>query len=167
MPHPIPSVTSSPPLHVALFATCLVETLHPAVGFATLKLFGDSGLTVTVPPGQTCCGQPAFNSGDRDGAKRLARRVIAEFELFDAVVVPSGSCAGMICVHYPNLFANNPAWADRARALAEKTFELTAFLTDALKISPHHHPPERQRHLSRQLFLPPRTGRGGTTAPPA
>ncbi len=95
MPHPIPSVTSSPPLHVALFASCLVETMRPADGFATLKLLGDAGLTVTVPPGQTCCGQPAFNSGDRDGAKRLARRVIAEFEPFDAVVVPSGSCAGI------------------------------------------------------------------------
>lgn len=120
------------PRRVALFATCLVETCRPSVGFATMKLLEDAGVEVVVPPKQTCCGQPSYNSGDRAGAKRLAKRVIAEFEPYEAVVVPSGSCAGMIRVHYPDLFSNEPAWAGRAKALAAKTFELTQFLVDVL-----------------------------------
>lgn len=126
---------SPKPRRVALFATCLVETMRPAVGFAALKLLAEAGLDVAVPPGQTCCGQPAYNSGDRKGATRLAKRVIAEFEGFDAVVVPSGSCAGMIRRHYPDLFADDPAWKPRADALAAKTFELVSFLTDVMGIA--------------------------------
>lgn len=123
------------PDRVALFATCLVETMRPSVGFAALKLLEAAGIAVVVPPGQSCCGQPQFNSGDKAGAKRLAKRVIAEFEPFPAIVIPSGSCAGMVRVHYPHLLADEPQWARRAEALAAKTYELTQFLVDVLGVS--------------------------------
>jgi L-lactate dehydrogenase complex protein LldE len=116
--------------HVALFVTCLVDLMRPAVGFAAVKLLEDAGCRVSVPEAQTCCGQPAYNSGDRGDAQAIARQVIAAFEPFDYVVVPSGSCAGMIHVHYPVLFAEDPAWQKRAAALAAKTHELVSFLTD-------------------------------------
>lgn len=117
---------------VALFVTCLVDAFRPSVGMAAVKLLEDAGCTVVVPKGQTCCGQPAYNSGDRATAAALAKRVIAEFEPYAYVVVPSGSCGGMIAKHFPDLFANTPDWAARAKALAGKTFELTAFLTNVL-----------------------------------
>jgi L-lactate dehydrogenase complex protein LldE len=116
--------------HVALFVTCLVDLMRPAVGFAAVKLLEQAGCRVSVPEAQTCCGQPAYNSGDRADAQAIARQVIAAFEPFDHVVVPSGSCAGMIHAHYPALFANDPVWRKRATALAAKTHELVSFLTD-------------------------------------
>jgi len=122
------------PLNVGLFVTCLVDLFRPSVGFATVKLLEDNGCTVTVPEAQTCCGQPAYNSGDRDSAKDLARQTIAVFENFDYVVLPSGSCAAMISEHYPQLFDGDSNWESRATELAAKTFELTAFLSDVLKI---------------------------------
>ena len=85
---------------------------------------------MVVPPGQTCCGQPAYNSGDRGSTTKIARDVIETFEGCDYVVAPSGSCAGMLSHHYPRLFDDDPAWADRARALARRTYELVAFLVD-------------------------------------
>jgi L-lactate dehydrogenase complex protein LldE len=117
---------------VGLFVTCLVDLFRPSVGFAAIKLLGDAGATVEVPQGQTCCGQPAYNSGDRGDAKAIARAVIDTFERFDFVVAPSGSCAGMLRVHYPTLLADDPAYAERARALAGKSFELTSFLVEVL-----------------------------------
>lgn len=124
---------SAPP-HVGLFVTCLVDLMRPAVGFAAVKLLEDAGCRVSVPEDQTCCGQPAYNSGDRADAVALAKRVIAAFEGFDYVVLPSGSCAGMIRKHYPGLFAGDAAWEARAQALAERTHELTAFLVDVLGV---------------------------------
>jgi L-lactate dehydrogenase complex protein LldE len=121
--------TSTRP-RVALFATCLVDLLRPSVGFAAAKLIEASGCDVEVPTGQTCCGQPAYNSGDKDTAADLARQTIAVLEPFDHVVVPSGSCAGMLKAHYPALLADDPAWASRAAALAARTHELVSFLTD-------------------------------------
>ncbi len=118
------------PRIVALFVTCLVDLFRPRVGLAAIKLLEDAGCRVAVPEAQTCCGQPAYNSGDRASTKRLARGVIAAFEGYDHVVAPSGSCAGMIAHHYPALFADEPAWAERARDLARRTYELTAFLAD-------------------------------------
>jgi L-lactate dehydrogenase complex protein LldE len=115
---------------VGLFVTCLVDLFRPTVGFAALKLLEDAGCRVEVPEAQTCCGQPAYNSGDRHDAKAIAKGVIAAFERFDYVVAPSGSCAGMLKKHYPPLFSDEPAWHVRAEALAEKTFELVSFLTD-------------------------------------
>lgn len=116
-------------LRVGLFCTCLVDTIRPSVGFAAAKLLEDAGCEVAVPP-QTCCGQPAFNSGDRTTTRALAEEMIAAFETFDYVVAPSGSCAGMIKTHYPELFTGEPDWAGRVERFCAKVFELTSFLVD-------------------------------------
>ena len=123
----------SQPIRVGLFVTCLVDLIRPSVGFAAVKLLEDAGCTVEVPV-QTCCGQPAYNSGDRATAREIAEAVIAAFEGYQYVVAPSGSCAGMIRVHFPELFAGDPNWLPRASALAAKTYELTSFLVDVLKV---------------------------------
>jgi L-lactate dehydrogenase complex protein LldE len=114
---------------VGLFVTCLVDFVRPTVGFAAVKLIEQAGCTVEVPR-QTCCGQPAFNSGDRATTREIASQVIAAFEPYDYVVAPSGSCAGMIKVHYPELFHGDPNWLPRADAFAAKTYELVSFLVD-------------------------------------
>jgi L-lactate dehydrogenase complex protein LldE len=121
---------------VALFVTCLVDLLRPTVGFATVQLLEDAGCVVEVPDQQTCCGQPGYNSGGYDDARRLARRVIEQFSDYDYVVAPSGSCAGMIRHHYPRLFDEQPEWQARARALGERTWELTSFLVDVMNYQP-------------------------------
>lgn len=113
---------------VALLATCLVDLFRPTVAFAAVKLLEDAGCHVEVPV-QTCCGQPAFNSGDRADARALAEQLIAAFEGCDYVVGPSGSCIGMLR-HYPELFEAGSAWQARAAALADKSYELLAFLVD-------------------------------------
>ena len=123
-------------LDVALFVTCLVDMFRPSVGFAAAKLLEDAGCRVVVPEAQTCCGQPAYNSGDRADAVDIARRVIEAFEGFDYVVAPSGSCGGMISHHYPALFADDPDMKARAEALASRTHELTSFLVDVLGVVP-------------------------------
>lgn len=115
---------------VGLFVTCLVDLFRPAVGFAAVKLLEDAGCDVEVPAAQTCCGQPAFNSGDNADAAELARRTVTLFEPFDYVVVPSGSCGGMIKEHYVELLADDAAWAPRARHLAARCHELVSFLHD-------------------------------------
>jgi L-lactate dehydrogenase complex protein LldE len=119
---------------VGLFVTCLVDLFRPSVGFAAVKLLEDSGCRVEVPEAQTCCGQPAFNSGDKADAAAIARNVIAAFKGFDFVVAPSGSCGGMIVKHYPELF--EPGSADHAAAveLAGRTHELVSFLTRVMKV---------------------------------
>ena len=118
--------------HVGLFITCLVDLFRPSVGFAAIKLLEAAGARVEVPRAQTCCGQPAYNSGDRKDAVAIARQVVETFEPFDYVVAPSGSCAGMLRVHYPRLLADDPGFAERAEALAAKSFELTSFLVGVL-----------------------------------
>jgi len=120
---------------VALFVTCLVDLHRPNIGFAALTLLEQAGCSVEVPPLQTCCGQPAYNSGDRKTAQDLAKRVIQSFEGYEAVVVPSGSCAGMIRQHYPRLLADDPDWSLRAEHLAARTHELVAFLVDELGVA--------------------------------
>lgn len=122
--------TASPEPRVALFVTCLVDLMRPSVGFAAVKLLEQAGCTVEVPTGQTCCGQPAYNSGDKATAADLARQTIAACEGFDYVVAPSGSCAGMLKAHYPKLLADDSAWAARAKAFAGKVHELISFLVD-------------------------------------
>jgi len=119
---------------VALFVTCLVDLYRPSVGFAALTLLERAGCQVEVPNTQTCCGQPAYNSGDRATAQDLARRVVDAFLGYDHVVAPSGSCAGMIAHHYPGLFDDDPEYRGRAEALAAKTHELVSFLTDVLGV---------------------------------
>jgi L-lactate dehydrogenase complex protein LldE len=118
---------------VGLFVTCLVDLIRPSVGFAAVKLLEDAGCTVDVPL-QSCCGQPAFNSGDRNTARTIAEQVIQRFASYDYVVAPSGSCAGMLKAHYPELFTGDPNWRARADAFAAKTFELVSFLVDVLKV---------------------------------
>jgi L-lactate dehydrogenase complex protein LldE len=118
---------------VGLFVTCLVDLIRPRIGFAAVKLLTDAGCEVEVP-GQTCCGQPAFNAGDRATARAIAEQVIAAFESYDYVVAPSGSCAGQIRVHYPELFADDPNWMPRVDAFCARAYELTSFLVDVLKV---------------------------------
>lgn len=120
---------------VALFVTCLVDLYRPSVGFAAIKLLEDAGCQVEVPRAQTCCGQPAYNSGDRRTAAALGRAVLEAFGGFDYVVVPSGSCGGMLRHHLPGLFDNDPNLRARADALAERTYELVSFLTDVMGVT--------------------------------
>jgi L-lactate dehydrogenase complex protein LldE len=117
-------------MRVALFVTCLVDLFRPTVGFAAVKLLEDAGCTVEVPRRQTCCGQPAYNSGDRADSKAIALQVFDAFAGYDYVVAPSGSCAGMLRVHYPELFADDSENLPRARELAERSWELVSFLVD-------------------------------------
>ena len=119
---------------VGLFATCLVDLFRPSVGFAAAKLREDAGCAVEVPS-QTCCGQPAFNSGDRANAKAIAAQVMQAFAHCDYIVAPSGSCAGMIARHYPELFKDDPNLAQKAEDFARKTHELVSFLTDVMFVS--------------------------------
>ena len=120
---------------VGLFVTCLVDLFRPSVGFAAVKLLEDAGCRVEVPAAQTCCGQPAYNSGDRGQAQNIARQVIDAFADYDHVVAPSGSCAGMLTQHYPSLLADDAAYAARARALADKSHELMSYLCDVLRVT--------------------------------
>ncbi|MDB5415199.1 MAG: Fe-S oxidoreductase [Rubritepida sp.] len=120
---------------VALFVTCLVDLYRPTVGFSAIRLLEDAGCEVVVPPRQTCCGQPAFNAGDRRSAQEIARQVIDAFLPYDYVVVPSGSCGGMIAHHYPSLFGDtDPHYRGKAEAMASRTHELVSFLTDVLHV---------------------------------
>ncbi len=94
---------------VGLFVTCLVDLVRPQVGFAAVKLLERAGCEVHVPAAQTCCGQPAWNAGDNRNAAAIARNVVDAFEGFDYVVAPSGSCAGMLRRHYPEVLKDDPA----------------------------------------------------------
>ena len=137
----VPGVSSSlvrviaPPRRVALFVTCLVDLFRPSVGFAAVKLLEDAGCTVEVPPLQVCCGQPAYNSGDRATTRAIAAQVIEAFEGYEAVVAPSGSCGGMLSHHYPGLFDDDPAMKARAEDLAARSHELMSFLVDVLGVT--------------------------------
>jgi L-lactate dehydrogenase complex protein LldE len=136
------SVTRPAHPRVGLFVTCLVDLFRPKVGFAALKLLEDAGCIVDVPDTQTCCGQPAYNSGDHRDTERIAKGVIAAFKDHNYLVAPSGSCTGMIKKHYPGLFADDPLWRDRAEELAAKSYELVSFLTDVMgvtEVTASHH----------------------------
>ncbi|MBV9734410.1 MAG: (Fe-S)-binding protein [Acidisphaera sp.] len=124
MPKPAP--------RVALFVTCLVDLMRPTVGFAAMRLLEEAGCQVEVPRAQTCCGQPAYNAGDRATARDLARGLLDAFGGYDYVVVPSGSCGGMLRTHMPHLFDDDPNLRGRADALAARTYELVSFLTDVM-----------------------------------
>jgi len=107
-----------------------VDFVRPTIGFAAVKLLEAAGCTVEVPRAQTCCGQPAYNSGDRETAMAIARQVLDAFEGYDHVVAPSGSCAGMLRRHYPQVFADEPAALPRVQQLAARSWELVSFLVD-------------------------------------
>jgi L-lactate dehydrogenase complex protein LldE len=121
-------------MRVGLFVTCLVDLMRPRIGFAAVKLLEAAGCEVVVPRTQTCCGQPAYNSGDRASALALARKVLDEFESLDYVVVPSGSCAGMIRTHFPDLFRDDFAGLKRCEKLCGRTHELADFLVNVMKL---------------------------------
>jgi L-lactate dehydrogenase complex protein LldE len=121
-------------MNVSLLVTCLGDALFPDVGVATVRLLRRLGVSVDFPAAQTCCGQPHFNSGYHDQARTLARHTIRTFEGSPLVVVPSGSCAAMAKKEYPELFHHDPAWHARALDLARRTFELSDFLVNVLKV---------------------------------
>lgn len=121
---------------IALFVTCLVDLHRPAIGFASIALLEAAGCLVEVPRAQTCCGQPAYNAGDRKTARDLAAGIITAFAGYDYIVAPSGSCAGMLSKHLPQLFDDDPNLRAKADAIAAKTYELTAFLADIMHFTP-------------------------------
>ena len=123
-------------MKVGLFVTCLVDLMRPRIGFAALELLKEAGCEVVVPEAQTCCGQPGYNSGDRVSAIALARKVAREFADCEYVVAPSGSCAGMIRSHYPEMLKDMPE-EERAAltALSAKTYELTDFLVNVARFT--------------------------------
>ena len=136
MSHPSATPVQPRPARVQLLVTCLVDTLYPDVGFAVVSVLERLGVAVEAPSGQTCCGQPAFNAGSWDEARAMARHLVDVFSVSDLpVVVPSGSCGDMVIHQAPALLADDPAYADRARALAARTYEFTAFLVDVLGVT--------------------------------
>jgi len=121
---------------VQLFITCIVDSLYPKLGEAVVRVLEKAGAQVAFPPGQTCCGQPAFNAGMRMEARRMAMHTIRTFESESgSVVIPSGSCAAMVRHSYLELFRDDPEWRPRAKALAERTYELTEYLVDVLGVT--------------------------------
>jgi L-lactate dehydrogenase complex protein LldE len=121
---------------VQLFVTCLVNGFFPAAGEAVVKVLERAGCEVEIPSTQTCCGQPAFNCGLTDEARRLGKKILDDFGTSDVpVVVPSGSCADMLIHHLPHLFEDDETTSAAARALAGRVIEFTAFLVDRLGIT--------------------------------
>lgn len=120
---------------IGLFVTCLVDLFRPQVALATIELLEKAHCKVFVPLQQTCCGQPTYNNGDKTDTQEIAKQVMTLFRDYDYVVVPSGSCTGMIHKHYPDLFKTDAKWLNEAKKLADKTYELTCFLVDILKFN--------------------------------
>jgi L-lactate dehydrogenase complex protein LldE len=121
--------------HITLFVQCIVDGMYPEAGEAMVSVFQGLGFTMDYPPDQTCCGQPAFNSGYRSQARTAAKHFIKVFEQSTTIVCPSGSCVAMVRHHYPELFQDQPDWLARARAVGKKTFEFTEYLVDVLGVS--------------------------------
>lgn len=152
------------PLKPALFITCVVDMLYPQVGEAMVRVLRRAGCEPTFNPEQTCCGQPSFNAGFVADSRELAKRFIALFENADAVVIPSGSCASMIKVFYPQILAAEALWHRRAQAMAAKTYEFTEYLVNVLELEdvgarfPARVAYHESCHLSRMLGIkdPPR-----------
>ncbi len=118
-------------MKVSLFVTCLVDNFYPFVGEAMVRILHECGVAVDFPQGQTCCGQPAFNSGYRDDAKAVARTLVDAFEDAEYVVTPSGSCAGMVHHYFPDLFEGD----ERATNLSRKTYEFSQFLVNVVGVT--------------------------------
>lgn len=121
-------------MKVSLFITCLCDSLYPRVGEAVVRLLARYGVVVDFPKRQTCCGQPAFNSGYWDEARASAKTLLKAFEDSDFVISPSGSCISMIHHYYPKLFANDPSMLRKSTTLIEKTYEFTQFLVQVLGV---------------------------------
>lgn len=120
---------------VSLFVTCIVDMIYPDTGMSVVKILEHLGVTVDFPMGQTCCGQPAFNSGYRTEAKTVARQFLNVFADAEVIVTPSGSCCAMIRHEYPNLFADEPELLAQAERIADMTWEFTEYLVDGLGIT--------------------------------
>jgi L-lactate dehydrogenase complex protein LldE len=129
------SGAAAKPADIYFFSTCLVDQFAPEAGMDAIRLIEREGIAVHFPPGQTCCGQPAYSSGFMDEARAVARAQLDIFPEPWPVVVPSGSCAAMMRHHYPSLFADDPVLAAKARNLSERVFELTDFLANAIGFS--------------------------------
>ena len=147
-------------MRVALFVTCLADQFYPGVGEAAVKVLRRLGVEVSFNPAQTCCGQPAFNTGYREEARQVAARMLDVFgDAGDTghVVSPSGSCTSMLRVFYPELFEHDPPRLAKAKALAERTFEFSEFLVKVLKVEdvgasfPHRIAYHSSCHLLREL----------------
>src|SRR5262249_36516769 len=121
-------------LKVSLMITCLGDTFFPDVGVATVQLLRRLGIEVDFPPNQTCCGQPHFNSGYHADARAIAKHTIRAFANGQKIVTPSGSCAAMVKLEYPELFRDDLVWHDRAKDLASRTHELSDFLVNVLNV---------------------------------
>ena len=120
---------------VQLFVTCIIDTLYPETGEAVVRVLQRAGVNVDFPRGQTCCGQPAFNAGMRPQARKMAEHTIRILEKNPGnIVIPSGSCAGMVSHGYAELFADDPDWLQRVKALSDRTYEFTEYLVDVLSI---------------------------------
>lgn len=126
-------MTSKKP-HVALFITCVGDQFFPQVGECVVRVLRQLGAEVTFNPAQTCCGQPAFNTGYRQEAREVAARVLDLFDDAEYVVAPSGSCASMVRVFYPELFADDPERLEKAEKLRQRFFEFSEFLVNVLKV---------------------------------
>ena len=127
--------SASTPQRISLFIQCIVDGIYPEVAEAMVRIFDHLGIAMDYPQDQTCCGQPAFNSGYRNAARRAARHFIEVFEHASVIVCPSGSCVAMVRHHYADLFVDDPAWRKRAEAVGRRTFELTEFLVDKLGVT--------------------------------
>ena len=121
-------------MRVGLLVTCLVDVMRPEIGFSTVKLLEAAGCEVVVPEGQTCCGQPAYSGGNKVAARELAEKFLDEFEGFDYVVIPSGSCGGTIKTHYDDILAGEPALLERLARVKSRVYELTDFLVNVVKL---------------------------------
>ena len=128
------SETSSNPVKASLFVTCLIDQLHPQVRESVVSVLRKLGVTVSFPSGQTCCGQPAFNSGFWNESKVLAKRFLKIFRGDEYIVVPSGSCASMLRVFYSELFHDEPEQLKEIEDLSSRVYEFSEFIVDVLKI---------------------------------
>lgn len=127
---------SPKPTSIQLFATCLIEAIHPQAGLAVVTVLERLGLTVEFPFGQTCCGQPAFNAGAWDEARSMAKHTLEVLSKSESpIIVPSGSCADMLIHHYPELLVADPVYGPKAKAMAERTYEFTQFIVDVLGVT--------------------------------
>ncbi|MCY3835300.1 MAG: (Fe-S)-binding protein [Anaerolineaceae bacterium] len=120
---------------VSLFATCIIDHIYPQTGIAVVEILERLGIEIDYPLGQTCCGQPGFNSGHWEDARSVARQFLKAFAAAEVIVTPSGSCASMIRHYYPVLFEEDERWLQRAEQAAQITWEFSEYLVDGLGIS--------------------------------
>ena len=149
---------------VALFVTCVVDTITPDTGVAAVRLLEAAGCTVEFPAAQTCCGQPAVTAGEPEAAARLARHFSTCSSRYDAIVAPSGSCAAMVHHWYTRLL--DRGWRERAEAVAARTFELTQYLVDELGVADLGARLDARGHRARRVPRPaqPRRARRAARA---